>query len=65
MQVVIPYNKLEAIYGDYSIKYKGFIWNTKEDLKTFPDILTLSNPLPTEEFNKMMLDFVKAIGGGK
>ena len=65
MQVVIPYNKLEAILGDYCIRYKGCIWTTEEDIKTFPDTLTLKNPMAIDEFKEMYIKFLTALEGGK
>jgi hypothetical protein len=59
--VIIPYNRLECILGDHLIRYNGLIWTTEEDLKLFPNTLTLKNPTPTEEFNRLMTDFFKAL----
>lgn len=64
-RIIIPYNKLEGILGDHLIKYKGFVWTSKEDIKLFPDILHLSNPMPTGDYETLMIRYIQSIEGAR
>jgi len=47
----IEYSEVEHIWGDNLIQYKGKVYQTKENLQTFPDTLTLVDEgITREEF---------------
>jgi hypothetical protein len=51
----IKYNEIERILGDYLISYKGRIHRTKENLQTFPDIVTfVDNGLSEDEYAELI-----------
>jgi len=46
----IEYSEIEQIIESHLIVYKGIVYNTVEDLKTYPDIITIKDPITREEF---------------
>jgi hypothetical protein len=49
--IKIPYSKVEQIIESHLIQFEGRIYETVEDLQTFPDTLTLKDsPMSREEF---------------
>jgi len=64
VKIIIPYHKIEHIYGDYLVKYNGAVWQTKEDIKLFPNTLTLFNPTPLNEFERIVTGFSNILTGG-
>jgi hypothetical protein len=60
---IIPYNHIEAILGDHMIKYQGLVWVTQEDVKLFPDVLHIYNPMPQSDYDILMVRLIDSIEG--
>jgi hypothetical protein len=45
----IPYSKVSQIIESHLIVYEGKVYETVEDLQTFPDTLTLKDEGTTQE----------------
>lgn len=45
----IPYSKVSQIIESHLIVYEGKVYETVEDLQTFPDVLTLKDEGTTQE----------------
>lgn len=60
----IPYSKVSQIIESHLIVYEGKVYETVEDLQTFPDTLTLKDEgITREEFYEIYERLLHSLGG--
>ena len=60
--IIVNYNRIRPIES-YLCEYDGQIYTTKENLQTFPNVVTLINPMSIKEFKSINEGLIKALRG--
>jgi len=62
-EIIIQYHQIEQIIESHLIKYNDLIYETEEDLQTFPEVLHLkNNPISYGEFMHIYERLIQALG---